>query len=595
MSMPAMNPIYEEDIESSMDFSFDEMTLRSRDDFGDMDPVEVEYDDPLVFGKDSALEWDSNGITDTFGVVRILLIISLVVTVIFMVLGIIAGLRLIPGFVVMIAGITGCVVIFSGPIAMMLMFPGAMDDLFGSMGNSIEGGSSEKMREDLGLHDPSDSFWGSNSEILRYDDSDYPGFDVYYEPDETWGPGFPWYLTVMMGLIMLGCGISCISISRKGDMRDEGYGAEYGESDFEYDDEDDDTIDVLERLRKKQQRRKAWEEHHKARVSPAAPSPIKCPSCGREQTRPDAEFCYKCGGPLKKEPKETRRVERPADAARKCNKCGILLIPPEAEFCQICGADQRIDAIGSEPSEPGPGREAAVQDVPGCTGCGESLVTPDAAFCQKCGAAQEGTVIITSGEDSGNPCIKCGTPVQPPLVFCDRCMAAMSDEKEPAAGPSSPGPSTTISEQPAGGYGLYSTASASTHISLEPQSYAPSFFQQAYVPSISPSTSQPSSRPFIQPSIPPSTPPSTQPITPGSTYPAPPSIPQPTSPNSTSPAYTPPVQTPPVEPQATTPGDLGIVTITCEGCGKAYRGQIVTVPSSVECPFCRRQKIIRNL
>jgi len=163
----------------------------------------------------------------------------------------------------------------------------------------------------------------------------------------------------------------------------ESYKYRIEEEDDEEEDEDDEdaSLDVLERLRRKQKG-----EREKTTAGDGTKS---------EERNHLQEMVMK----------ESRSGEN------KCIACGHFPIPADGQYCAVCGAEQTKISV-HKPETP-PKR---------CVNCGVGLVSIDVTFCHICGARQ-GEAVPVQTETQTNRCIDCGTAVEPPLVFCNECMA----------------------------------------------------------------------------------------------------------------------------------------------------------------------------
>jgi RNA polymerase subunit RPABC4/transcription elongation factor Spt4 len=104
-----------------------------------------------------------------------------------------------------------------------------------------------------------------------------------------------------------------------------------------------------------------------------AQMPVKCPNC-QTNVAGGAEFCPKCGTPLRQKaaepvaatPPQTRTVVR-----MRCPRCKTIL-PSDAGFCPTCGVKIK---------QP----QAAVSEKSFCPSCGAET-SAGARFCPICGA-----------------------------------------------------------------------------------------------------------------------------------------------------------------------------------------------------------------
>ena len=66
-----------------------------------------------------------------------------------------------------------------------------------------------------------------------------------------------------------------------------------------------------------------------------------------------------------------------------------------------------------------------------CIRCDGSLIDPNSVFCPYCGTDQ------TIKENTATPipmnrCLDCGSPVEPPLIFCDQCVMKQNQASLPS-------------------------------------------------------------------------------------------------------------------------------------------------------------------
>ena len=242
---------------------------------------------------------------------------------------------------------------------------------------------------------------------------------------------------------------------------------------------------------------------------------------------------------------------------KKCIKCGHSMIPADSQFCAICGTDQ-TKTDGHEP----------VTHTSRCINCGVEMVQSDGTFCHNCGASQKVEVSLEATK-LFNKCIDCGVAIEPPLVFCTICVA--KQRYEPPA--ESPNP---LPIGPSGGQ--YVHQQQIPNIPLAPQRYGQQDLSsiEHFIPREGggaqvgtaglPTHERPRTSPaqydlqklVIRPPTIDNSSPLPKPITP----PSAPGLPLPR-----------------------------MVSIVCSKCNKNYGGQIVSIPSVVDCPFCGTPKI----
>ena len=376
------NPIVKETMEfnfglSEAEFSEDEGRFGTR-------TVSREYDDM----KDDD---DMDDMIDAFGLVKILLIVGIVLAFIFLVLSILSGLRLIPGRIASITGIICFLAIIIGPITLIFNLPDAMRPF------------ADVFDDDLGLWDmPAYGFWGSDTEShefrneYEYEDMGTTGVSVFLiTPNDSWGPGWPWYLSLGMGVMILFGTFMCSSITRRDYKWDED---DPGDEYVEYDEEDgdDEELNVLEKLQRKQQKER------ESRRAPARVIPERS---------------------LGISPVSDERI------GNKCVKCGAALVDPKSVFCPYCGTDQNSKEQVS----------ASVQM---------------------------------------NRCIDCGSPVQPPLIFCDPCVMKQNQATIPSDPASQPITGRYVQQQQASN--IIVTQQRYAPVPTQPAS--PQFIQQVQLP-----------------------------------------------------------------------------------------------------------------
>jgi len=260
------------------------------------------------------------------------------------------------------------------------------------------------------------------------------------------------------------------------------------------------------------------------------------------------------------DPREMAKKES-LKAGSKCIKCSHLLIPADAEFCAICGTNQ-TKIGGHEP----------VTHTSRCINCGVELIPTNATFCHICGASQK---LGDSPETttSVNKCIDCGVAIEPPLVFCTMCVA--KQQYGSIAESSHPSPIGPAPIKPTDGQ--YVHQQQMPNISLAPQRYGP---QDHFIPKEGgePQTRTAAFTPLERlrespPQI------NLQKLDTG----------PPTIENSSSPPQ-------PITPPSPTGMPVSrMVSIVCSKCKRNYNGQIISIPSVVDCPFCGTPKIFDSV
>jgi len=184
---------------------------RYEDDDGDVDKDKesADYDD--MEGEREAD--DAEGLFDIATLVFIFTLVGTIIALGFVALGFLAGFRLIPGWIPLIVGIVASFCLMFGPIYMIAATPDAWDEF---LGNEFDD-------EDEPQKGPWDSFWGSDSDSTtnEYSSSSW---------DNSWGPGWAWYLSFSLGIMMLAAGLLFIGIKRKR----RGYGRPRGYYDYEH-------------------------------------------------------------------------------------------------------------------------------------------------------------------------------------------------------------------------------------------------------------------------------------------------------------------------------------------------------------------------
>lgn len=299
---------------------------------------------------------------------------------------------------------------------------------------------------------------------------------------------------------------------------------------------------------------------------------------------------------LKEDIFPTREV--PITGSRTCYKCGILLIPNDAAFCQICGANQDRPA-GTPPASLDMHGEAlkALKTKNKCASCGE-MIDPPLVFCFKCvteltkESSEDESSALSSGISKGSPLANIISPAVP--------------------SPLRPTPITPPSS------GRYVSAQHMSNISITPPRYGRAELVRPKPPisvmedrktpiaTISPIAQEHGRRrstpvPFSTTSphnetLPVAPAPATietpkyishpQNIPELSTRSA--SLKKPSLPPS--PIHQNEISSPPRGLPTTK-----LITIDCLKCTKTYMAEVSVVPSMVNCPFCNEEKIIDTL
>ena len=145
---------------------------------------------------------DTDGIFNIALVVFIFIIIGLVLSFGFVVLGFLSAFSLVPGWVTIIVGIAAFSCIIFGPVYMALALPGAWED---STWKDHLGSEFDGMDEDELPEGPWSSFWDSKSGSGDGDRSTVTW-------DNSWGPNWVWFMVLGLGAIMLASSLLCIGI-----------------------------------------------------------------------------------------------------------------------------------------------------------------------------------------------------------------------------------------------------------------------------------------------------------------------------------------------------------------------------------------------
>lgn len=111
----------------------------------------------------------------------------------------------------------------------------------------------------------------------------------------------------------------------------------------------------------------------------------KCSSCGIPAPDGESRFCNRCGAAI---------VDEPEPQFPVCGTCGAQVADPLAQFCDKCGGPMKKSLAC-----PTCGNPAIDENSKFCTRCGTTFAKPgtcascgfvnpeDAGFCNRCGAA----------------------------------------------------------------------------------------------------------------------------------------------------------------------------------------------------------------
>jgi len=420
---------------------------------------------------------DFRDINDTFNLAKIMLIIGIILSFFLLILSVLTGMRLIHGWITFIVAIITFLAIVIGCMSLVFNLPDSMEEWLEEDYWKYDY-YDEEQDDPKPWDDPSDSFWGYNSDAkeveTKMEDDVHDAYMMGYrtEPEDSWGPNWAWYVALASGGLILFGGIICKRIKMFKNVLDpEGiYRLE--------DEEEEEDITTLEKVRRES------EKH------------------------------------LKKKEEETAEKERMAQKREEvptleCKSCGRSFPGDGTSFCPYCG----FDHTSLEPS---------------------------------------------MEKTQENTCIDCGAPVEPPLVFCSQCTA-----KQGGTAVTEDDSLVEAAEPPQESDGRYLHDRLSEAFSIEPSRYAPH----------------------------------------GQPYPDPPAYkekvpPQPIPTKSLAEELFPSVSTQAEktitdEPDEEIPSipllDPKVITVTCSNCSKLYKGQIICIPSYVECPFCNTPKIIHSV
>ena len=423
-------------------------------------------------------DMDFRDINDTFNLAKIMLIIGIILSFFLLALSILTGMRLIHGWITFIVAIIAFLAVIIGCMSIVLNLPDSMEEWVDEEYWKYQDYDEE---EDAPVpwDDPSDSFWGYNSDPKEAESDEYDDVhDAYLmkyrvEPEDSWGPNWAWYVALGSGGLILFGGIICKRIKMFKNVLDpEGI---YRLEDEEEEDENITTLEKVRRVSEKRLRKKEEEGAEKERNArgEGEPTTLECKRCGR--TFPDDGSTY----------------------------------------CPYCGTDQTF-------LEPSPEK------------------------------TQE------------NRCIDCGASVEPPLVFCSHCTGKQDSKSETADDSPEEG-----QQPPLESGGRYLHDRLSEAFSIEPSRYAPH--------------GQPlPDPPTYQEKVPP---------TPIPTR----SLAEELFPSVSSQTEKTIIDEPDEEIPSIPLLDPKVISVTCSNCSKLYKGQIICIPSYVECPFCNTPEIIHSV
>jgi hypothetical protein len=114
----------------------------------------------------------------------------------------------------------------------------------------------------------------------------------------------------------------------------------------------------------------------------------KCGSCGIPAPDGESKFCNRCGSAI---------VDEPESRFPVCSTCGAMVADPEAQFCDKCG---------------GP-----VRKIIACPTCGNPAINENSKFCTRCGTTfvKPGTCPGCGSpipDEQSVFCNRCGTPLR---------------------------------------------------------------------------------------------------------------------------------------------------------------------------------------
>ena len=127
-------------------------------------------------------EYGESELGDMFGLMKIFVMIGIVLAFIFVVLAILAGIRIIPGIIPLSVGMLAGLLVIIAPLGMIFQMPSAIVDF-----------------SHRGQPGPWDSFWGSETvEGVRL----------------AWGPDWCWYIAIISAIMLFVAGWLCRGIER---------------------------------------------------------------------------------------------------------------------------------------------------------------------------------------------------------------------------------------------------------------------------------------------------------------------------------------------------------------------------------------------
>ena len=131
---------------------------------------------------ESEWEYGESELGDMFGLMKIFVIIGIVLALIFVVLSVLAGMRLIPGIIPLSVGMLAGLLVIIAPLGMIFQMPSAIVDF-----------------SHRGQPGPWDSFWGSET---------VEGVHL------SWGPHWCWYTSIVSAIMLFVAGWLCRGIER---------------------------------------------------------------------------------------------------------------------------------------------------------------------------------------------------------------------------------------------------------------------------------------------------------------------------------------------------------------------------------------------
>ena len=350
-----------ESVETGMKLGLSKTTMYADID-GDYESEDFEYEDDDKIG-------------DFFGLVKLILMVGIGLTFIFVILAFLAGGK-IPGWVPLIIGIIATLLVAAGPSYMAYSLPETMTADYEEQFDEVEGPG------------PWDTFMGSDNETIEGEDVEF-----------SWGPSWCWYVSVGASLLLLIASLLCIGIKREGNEWDNEYeDEEDSDDDYDVEDEYESDYDTPD------------DDYFKSIVSGSGETQgigrqKSCIQCGAMLATPDTKFCSSCGA-------NQTSVSSAIPQQKSCNQCGAMLATPDTKFCSSCGANQ------TSVTSPIPQQKS-------CNQCGAMLAPPDAKFCISCGTIQTAGNAVFQQQQKG--CVQCGVILDPPdTKFCPSCGANQS-------------------------------------------------------------------------------------------------------------------------------------------------------------------------